>query len=311
MWKIVVLSVIMGVNQLGQDSNYNTIWVCEEFRVNVVLISMVIAVILALGLLVSLGGLSLLSGAMEFFFGGPKVEVLKTGLGESGFAFGFRWNDEKEPAKFDQVKLRLFNPFGEPTQVEVTKQFSPQSKSFAMDMDFGAGFSSFMKARGLNSALVQIEISSTKNGIFHQFDMKGHGFLRKLQEASQTAEEFQTKHKEEKKQPIYFQTKRTFIADPIPESNKKLKIATNPEFAGDFAAAGGQAAASVENFAVSKVWIDPGCIVCDACEGIYPEVFEVTEDTCLIRPDAPMNDGLRIEEAAEACPVEVIKYTKA
>ena len=67
----------------------------------------------------------------------------------------------------------------------------------------------------------------------------------------------------------------------------------------------------MENFAVSKVWIDPGCIVCDACEGIFPEVFEVTEDTCLIRPDAPMNDGLRIEEAAEACPVEVIKYTKA
>ena len=56
----MILSVIMGVDQLGQDSNYNTIWVCEEFCVNVVLISMVIAVILALGLLVSLGGLSLL-----------------------------------------------------------------------------------------------------------------------------------------------------------------------------------------------------------------------------------------------------------
>ena len=45
----------------------------------------------------------------------------------------------REPAKFDQIKLRLFNPFGEPTQVEVTKQFTPQGKSFAMDMDFGKG----------------------------------------------------------------------------------------------------------------------------------------------------------------------------
>ena len=71
---------------------------------------------------------------------------------------------------------------------------------------------------------------------------------------------------------------------------------------------GDKAAASVENFAVSKVWIDPGCIVCDACEGIYPEVFEVTEETCLIRPDAPMNDGLRIVEAAEACPVSYKIY---
>ena len=277
---------------------------------NVVLISMVIAIILSLGLLLSIGGLSLLSGAMEFFFGGPKVELLKTGLGDNGFAFGFKWNDEKEPAKFDQIKLRLFNPFGDPTQIEVSKQFTPQGQSFAMDMDFGVGFSSFLKARGLNSALVQIEISSTRSGIFRQFDMKGHGFLQKLKEASQTAEDFQSKYKNEKKKPIYFQTKRNFIADPIPASNKKLKIATNPEFAGDFAATGGQAAA-VENFAISKVWIDPGCIVCDACEGIYPEVFEVLEDSCIIRPNAPLDDGIRMEEAAEACPVEVIKYTKA
>ena len=46
-------------------------------------------------------------------------------------------------------------------------------------------------------------------------------------------------------------------------------------------------------------------------EGIYPEVFEVTDTTCLIRPNAPLDDGLRIEESAEACPVEVIKFTRA
>ena len=68
---------------------------------------------------------------------------------------------------------------------------------------------------------------------------------------------------------------------------------------------------AVANFSVTKVWIEPGCIVCDACEGIFPEVFEVTDTTCLIRPGAPLNDGLKIQDAAEACPVEVIKFTKA
>ena len=32
---------------------------------------------------------------------------------------------------------------------------------------------------------------------------------------------------------------------------------------------------------ITKVWIAPGCIVCDACENDCPEVFDVQEDTCL------------------------------
>ncbi len=64
---------------------------------------------------------------------------------------------------------------------------------------------------------------------------------------------------------------------------------------------------------VTKVWIAPGCIVCDACENDCPEVFDVTETTCLIRPPAmapeflsPLTPSIKI--AAEGCPVDVIKY---
>ena len=66
---------------------------------------------------------------------------------------------------------------------------------------------------------------------------------------------------------------------------------------------------------VTKVWIDPGCIVCDACETTCPDVFEVLhdDDTCVIRPEAleaefnkPRTDT--IVEAAEECPVDVIKF---
>lgn len=79
---------------------------------------------------------------------------------------------------------------------------------------------------------------------------------------------------------------------------------------------------------VSKVWIEEGCIVCNACETACPEVFLVTEDTCIIRPEvredgqetenreekSPLKDNLgeeladAIEEAAEGCPVEVIHF---
>ena len=64
---------------------------------------------------------------------------------------------------------------------------------------------------------------------------------------------------------------------------------------------------------VVKVWIAPGCIVCDACETECPEVFDVQEETCVIRPaakDANFTKGLTptILSAAEGCPVEVIKF---
>jgi cytochrome b6-f complex iron-sulfur subunit len=65
-----------------------------------------------------------------------------------------------------------------------------------------------------------------------------------------------------------------------------------------------------------KVWIEPGCIVCDACETTCPEVFHVTDDTCIVRPEAlnveftkPLTET--IIEAAQECPVDVIKYELA
>src|SRR6476620_401996 len=64
---------------------------------------------------------------------------------------------------------------------------------------------------------------------------------------------------------------------------------------------------------VVKVWIAPGCIVCDSCENDCPEVFDVQEDTCIIRPPAMKEDFLHpltpsIQVAAEGCPVDVIKF---
>ena len=82
---------------------------------------------------------------------------------------------------------------------------------------------------------------------------------------------------------------------------------------------------------IAKVWVEPDCITCNACEDICPEVFKVTDDSSMIlaevRSDGVfgMNDGAKspltgtlgadladlIEEAADACPVEVIKFEYA
>ncbi len=80
--------------------------------------------------------------------------------------------------------------------------------------------------------------------------------------------------------------------------------------------------------AIIKVWIEEGCIVCNACEAECADVFKVTDDTCVInaavREDGKVTEN-RVEKAAlkvdvrtslEAgivaaaggCPVNVIKF---
>ena len=63
--------------------------------------------------------------------------------------------------------------------------------------------------------------------------------------------------------------------------------------------------------AITKVWIDEGCIVCNACESTCPDVFHVTDETCEIvenlTPEMFADLEEDIMEAMEECPVEVIK----
>ncbi len=62
---------------------------------------------------------------------------------------------------------------------------------------------------------------------------------------------------------------------------------------------------------ISRVWIEPGCIVCRACEETCPEVFVVTKTDCVVKPDADLSRPERIKHAAEECPVLVIKFEEA
>lgn len=67
----------------------------------------------------------------------------------------------------------------------------------------------------------------------------------------------------------------------------------------------------LSDLTLGKVWIDPGCIVCNACEEICPEVFLVEEETCRVIDEADLALVKDILDAADACPVEVIKWEAA
>jgi ferredoxin len=62
--------------------------------------------------------------------------------------------------------------------------------------------------------------------------------------------------------------------------------------------------------AIKKVWIEEGCTACGLCEDICPEVFKMEDIATVIEGVNYADYGETIKEAAESCPVEVIKYTE-
>ena len=60
--------------------------------------------------------------------------------------------------------------------------------------------------------------------------------------------------------------------------------------------------------AIKKVWVDEGCISCGLCEEVAEDIFEVDE-VSEVKKDADFSSNEdEIKEAAEGCPVEVIKF---
>jgi len=60
---------------------------------------------------------------------------------------------------------------------------------------------------------------------------------------------------------------------------------------------------------IAKVEIIEGCISCGVCESICPEVFEMP-DIAKVKSGVDYNQfEEKIKEAADACPVSVIKIS--
>lgn len=61
---------------------------------------------------------------------------------------------------------------------------------------------------------------------------------------------------------------------------------------------------------VKKVWIEEGCIADGICNDLCPEVFGLDDDgEAFVEKDANFDENVQgIKDAAEECPVEIIKY---
>ncbi len=61
--------------------------------------------------------------------------------------------------------------------------------------------------------------------------------------------------------------------------------------------------------AIKKVWIEEDCTACELCVDTCPDVFEMGDETAQVISGADLeaNEDC-IREAAENCPVEVIKF---
>lgn len=59
---------------------------------------------------------------------------------------------------------------------------------------------------------------------------------------------------------------------------------------------------------ITKVWIEEDCTSCGLCESECPEVFEM-DDIAVVKEGVDFSQYEdEIKDAAEGCPVEVIKF---
>jgi ferredoxin len=60
--------------------------------------------------------------------------------------------------------------------------------------------------------------------------------------------------------------------------------------------------------AITKVWIEKDCTSCGLCSDICPEVFVMKDLATIVQDLNYVDYEEKIKEAAESCPVEVIRY---
>lgn len=65
--------------------------------------------------------------------------------------------------------------------------------------------------------------------------------------------------------------------------------------------------------AITRVWIEEGCITCGNSEAVCPEIFQIDVErgTATVVDDDFGPFEAKIRQAAASCPVQVIKFEES
>ncbi|MEZ4813834.1 MAG: hypothetical protein R3A80_01330 [Bdellovibrionota bacterium] len=219
------------------------------------------------------------------FWGALNVKFVKTA--EQPLSLMVTWDNESFDIKITRIKLEMTElvPGGRSVAQSFTfEDSSSKRKSFALalklpEKDMQALTDSGLEgqARALQMSAINVEVE-TIDGETRRFKITKKKLLASIAKEVQLPEGME------------------LVTDKEPDSWSvqtrvfpwRKAVETEEDAAPKKAAAHGGAPAVREavNFDVTKVWIEPGCIVCDACEAEAPLVFWVQADTCIVRENA-------------------------
>lgn len=217
---------------------------------------------------------------------------------------GFSWDTEDI---FHAISIKCFSH----KDLSFYQSFPGQEHFCLIELQESSNILEYIKNYPLEKIVIEL-ISTDINQL--RFEFYSKNFLKQIEKTSLTKENFLSSFQTSTLNAI---PEKKFIYEGSLEKRPFLVLESDPQFKKLLGAKKNDSERSEEvttekevTFPINKVWIEPGCIVCNTCENIYPEVFDVKATTCVIKDQAPLDDGLKIQEAAEACPVEVIKFSR-
>lgn len=243
---------------------------------------------------------------LNSMFGNVKTIFVKNSEGKTGLLVN--WDERSFPYEFVRVKVDFFEmvPGGRSSSFSYTFQDSrAQKKSFFIPFNISAEDLAMFSDNGLGGNPKAVKYSYTiielekKNGNVIRTKVAKKKILEQFTKNSNYQLDATVNNLGDIETDNWSVLTRLFPwKDVVAKAEVKKKKS-----------ASGEAGPPVEvDFVVTKVWIEPGCIVCDACENEAPDVFHVTGDTCIVRDNAPLGNAPSIVAAAEGCPVDVIKF---
>ncbi len=251
--------------------------------------------------------------SLNYYLGNIWVKPVATGLeAEDGAPLGLvvRWDNDTYDYKVCRVRMEYVEVFRGGRSLSTTFTFEDKQakkRGFILPLKLVENELKLLtqaeNEKEMNNSSIVIEVEST-DGRTVRRKISKRKFMEALAAPAINAKKEELDLAPPKESDAWSVHSRVFPWRKVVEVDAGTKKAGGPS-------AGGSSAPQVFDYLITKVWIEPGCIVCDACENEAPDVFKVLEDTCIVHENAPLGDTGSIVAAAEGCPVDVIKYDTA